>query len=401
MPTDDPEDDAFERWYGPWDPLTPTEVAALMADFGGPWMIVGGYAIEAFTGVSRRHEDIDVALLRRDLPDLLATLPDRYQRWSAGSGLLRPLNADHPEMHPEAGQVWIREHAQAPWRADFILLTEHEGGWVSNRDPSMTFTFEGSTWRDATGIPYVRPEITLVYKAKQLEARHDRDFEAAWRLLDANARDWLQETLERLHPKHPWLNRMAAPPDRVDRAGQRVRLREAALDDAPIVDARAGDPTMLGEYNDLGVRKPKPLAENLAHGKRMIGPERGVLLVVRLEDDAIIGEVSWHMTTYGPDERSGALNIGVALIPEARGHGLGTEAQQLLAEVLFDLYDIERIEASTDIDNVAEQRSLEKAGFTREGVLRRAQFRAGAYHDLVGYSILRTDVAATGPNPTR
>ena len=48
-----------------------------------------------------------------------------------------------------------------------------------------------------------------------------------------------------------------------------------------------------------------------------------------------------------------------------------------------------RIEAQTDVDNIAEQRSLEKAGFVREGTARGAQFRAGAYHDLVTYSILR------------
>jgi RimJ/RimL family protein N-acetyltransferase len=60
--------------------------------------------------------------------------------------------------------------------------------------------------------------------------------------------------------------------------------------------------------------------------------------------------------------------------------------------LLFRLFDIERVEASTDVDNVAEQRSLEKAGYTREGIIRRAQWRAGAYHDLVGYSILREDL---------
>ena len=63
-----------------------------------------------------------------------------------------------------------------------------------------------------------------------------------------------------------------------------------------------------------------------------------------------------------------------------------------MAQLLFRLFDIERVEASTDVENIAEQRSLEKAGFTREGVQRRAQFRAGAYHDLVSYSILREDL---------
>lgn len=102
--------------------------------------------------------------------------------------------------------------------------------------------------------------------------------------------------------------------------------------------------------------------------------------------------MSWHPGRYGPNERSRALNIGVAIYPDARGHGFGTEAQRLLAELLLEQFPIERVEASTDVDNVAEQRSLDKAGFTREGVIRRAQYRAGAHHDLAGYSFTRDDL---------
>lgn len=56
---------------------------------------------------------------------------------------------------------------------------------------------------------------------------------------------------------------------------------------------------------------------------------------------------------------------------------------------IFDTFPIARVEASTDITNIPEQRSLEKAGFTREGVLRKAQWRAGEWHDLIVYSKLR------------
>jgi RimJ/RimL family protein N-acetyltransferase len=52
---------------------------------------------------------------------------------------------------------------------------------------------------------------------------------------------------------------------------------------------------------------------------------------------------------------------------------------------------VHRVEASTDVSNLAEQRSLEKAGLRREGVTRGAQFRAGAYHDLVVFALLRDD----------
>jgi hypothetical protein len=50
------------------------------------------------------------------------------------------------------------------------------------------------------------------------------------------------------------------------------------------------------------------------------------------------------------------------------------------------------LNSPTDVENIAEQRSLEKAGFTREGILRHAQWRAGAHHDLVSYSMLREDL---------
>ncbi|MFL5708741.1 MAG: GNAT family N-acetyltransferase, partial [Chloroflexota bacterium] len=89
---------------------------------------------------------------------------------------------------------------------------------------------------------------------------------------------------------------------------------------------------------------------------------------------------------------SDAWNVGIELAPDARGHGYGVEAQRLLARYLFDNTPVNRVEAQTDIENVAEQRALEKAGFIREGVARGSQFRAGAYHDLVCYSILRSEV---------
>jgi RimJ/RimL family protein N-acetyltransferase len=151
---------------------------------------------------------------------------------------------------------------------------------------------------------------------------------------------------------------------------------------------------MWGEFNDFGLPRPS-LEENLANGKRLVGPDRGQLLIERIDDGVVIGDVGWRAVAYGPGEESRAFNIGVSLSPEYRGQGFGSEAQRLLAEVLFDLFDVERIEASTDIDNIAEQRALEKAGFTREGVLRQAQFRAGGRHDLVSYSLLRDDLRAS------
>jgi RimJ/RimL family protein N-acetyltransferase len=56
---------------------------------------------------------------------------------------------------------------------------------------------------------------------------------------------------------------------------------------------------------------------------------------------------------------------------------------------------VNRIAAETEVGNVAEQRSLEKAGFTREGTLRGSCFRAGKWRDMASYSIVRADVKAS------
>ncbi|MHB8599722.1 MAG: GNAT family N-acetyltransferase [Ktedonobacteraceae bacterium] len=74
---------------------------------------------------------------------------------------------------------------------------------------------------------------------------------------------------------------------------------------------------------------------------------------------------------------------------EVYGIYLTLEAQNLLADYLFSTYPIMRVEAVTDKENIAEQRALEKAGFTREGILRQAQWRSGMWHDQVMYSKLR------------
>jgi RimJ/RimL family protein N-acetyltransferase len=164
-----------------------------------------------------------------------------------------------------------------------------------------------------------------------------------------------------------------------------VLLRQVTADDLPVLDAWRGDPDAEGEFNDFGLAPSRSTVD-------------GNHLVVEA-DGHPIGTVSWQEVRYGPNDESRAVNIGIALIPEARGKGHGAVAQRMLARYLFATTPVNRVEASTDVDNLAEQKSLERAGFTREGVIRGAQFRAGAWHDLIGYSCLRDEVSAQLSEP--
>lgn len=170
--------------------------------------------------------------------------------------------------------------------------------------------------------------------------------------------------------------------------GQRVRLRDVRLEDADLIDQwnAALEP---GSFNDFGPRAPTD-RDALARGP-LRNERNGMLIIERIEDGVAVGTIAYRRNGYGPPPDSDAWQLGIDIAAQARGHGYGAEAQRLLADWLFATTPVNRVEAATDIDNLAEQRSLEKAGYVRDGVMRGAQFRAGAYHDLVYYSRLRSD----------
>ena len=170
--------------------------------------------------------------------------------------------------------------------------------------------------------------------------------------------------------------------------GEKIYLRPVRQDDLPILAARANDLAFQTEFNFFGLQQHNGLEKDFQEDG-LLSQEHGTLVVVTCESDQVVGEVGYRQVRYGPGDMSIAYNVGIGLAPEHRGKGYGVEAQVLLADYLFAVYPIMRVEATTDITNRAEQRALEKADFTREGVLRKAQWRNGAWHDLIVFSKLR------------
>ena len=106
---------------------------------------------------------------------------------------------------------------------------------------------------------------------------------------------------------------------------------------------------------------------------------------------AFAGDVSYK--DRSPDAFQGAIyEIGIGLLPEHRGHGVGTVAQRLLVDYLFDTTPAHRLQACTELESIAEQRALEKVGFGREGVCGRSSSGRGS-----GATTSCTRSSATGP----
>jgi RimJ/RimL family protein N-acetyltransferase len=85
------------------------------------------------------------------------------------------------------------------------------------------------------------------------------------------------------------------------------------------------------------------------------------------------------------------LEIGYAVIPSERGKGYCSEAVQIMVDYLFLSKDIVRVQAHTDVRNVASQRVLEKIGFKKEGMVRKSSFVRGEWRDRRLFSILREE----------
>jgi RimJ/RimL family protein N-acetyltransferase len=89
-----------------------------------------------------------------------------------------------------------------------------------------------------------------------------------------------------------------------------VALRPVTAQDLPLLDQWRQDPKAEGEFNDFGLEPARATVE-------------GNHLVVEADGEPI-GTVSWQEVRYGPNDESRAINIGIALVPSARGVGHGS-----------------------------------------------------------------------------
>ncbi|MGZ2357683.1 amino acid transporter [Streptomyces sp. 372A] len=200
-----------ETPWGVWDPPPLAEAVRLLAPLRRPWWIAGGYAVELAVGRAyREHGDIDVLLLRRDQAEVQRVLPG-WEWWAADPpGTLRPWR---PGETLPAGvhDIWCRPGPDEPWRLQFMLDGTDGDDWVFRRDARIRLPLGRLGRVSPDGVPYLAPEVQLLYKSKSRRPKDERDFEAALPVLDDHARAWLAETITLAQgADHPWAVRLRA-----------------------------------------------------------------------------------------------------------------------------------------------------------------------------------------------
>jgi Aminoglycoside-2''-adenylyltransferase len=195
--------DYAHRWA--WEPLLPADLAGLLNGLEASWWICGGWALDLYLGrETRRHDDLDVAVLRRDQGALFRHLRGWDVRYATPAHALEPWDGSH--LEPPVHGIWARRshEASAPWTCEF-LLNEHTGrDWIFRRDEAVTRSLD-EVGAERGGVPFLRPEIVLLYKAGELSPKNEADFAAVRPLLTATASQWLRDGLEVIDPRHPWV----------------------------------------------------------------------------------------------------------------------------------------------------------------------------------------------------
>ena len=167
-----------------------------------------------------------------------------------------------------------------------------------------------------------------------------------------------------------------------------IRLRPWDLGDAPAVTAACQDPeiprwtVVPSKYRERDAREfISGTAMDLANGRELA-------LAIVDADDRLLGALG--ISNF--DWNDLKAEIGYWMAADARRRGVGARATRMLAEWALTSLGLERLELLAHPDNVASQRLAERAGFTREGTLRRYRRRHGVREDLVMFSLLAEDL---------
>jgi RimJ/RimL family protein N-acetyltransferase len=165
--------------------------------------------------------------------------------------------------------------------------------------------------------------------------------------------------------------------------GNNVNLRLMEKEDLPLFVEWMNNPEFWGEYFSP-IQRTKAEMEKFFESN----PLEYRQFIIEKKNGTKIGGIA-HFNVLAPYGKM--LEMGYALLPSERGKGHCTEAAQIIVDYLFLSKDIACIQATTDVGNVASQKVLEKAGFKKEGIMRKRFFSNGGWRDTVMLSILREE----------
>jgi len=132
-----------------------------------------------------------------------------------GTSATRRLTArftpwDGQQLDAPVHAVWARRSHEpvAAWTCEFWLDEARDGRWIYRLDERVTRPLD-EIGMERGGVPFLAPEIALLYKSRERSPKSQADLAAVAPQLSESAAFWLHEALEIGDPNHPWLDRLS------------------------------------------------------------------------------------------------------------------------------------------------------------------------------------------------
>jgi Aminoglycoside-2''-adenylyltransferase len=188
------------RWASSW---SPSEVACHLAGVATPWCVAAGWALDLFRGrQTRAHGDIEIAIPAARFAEVRGRFPG-YVFDGVGSGRIWQDAA--PDVLAAVHQTWLRDPATGNYLLD-VFREPHDGDtWICRHDGRIRLPYRQIINQTPDGIPYLAPELVLLFKAKHVRPKDQADFDSTVPFMNPAQRETLAELLALAHPGHRWL----------------------------------------------------------------------------------------------------------------------------------------------------------------------------------------------------
>ncbi|WP_240191208.1 hypothetical protein [Microbacterium hominis] len=193
-----------------WATSSPERVADVLAPTSARWWLSGGAALDRWLGETiRPRTNLDASTTARELPALIAALPDGHSVWMSGEeGEFMPW--ERIAADADVQRLLVHDDARGQWLLRLNVEDGSDRAWLYRRDSRLQLPWDAAVL-DLDGIPTGAPEVQLVWKALRPRPEDDLDKDAVLPHLSEEKRSWWQRAILTIHPHSTWAIHVRSP----------------------------------------------------------------------------------------------------------------------------------------------------------------------------------------------